>query len=138
MTHLILTHSILRWIILPLLLLSIIFAYKNKKSPSLNNKIIYLLTLIFTHTQMLLGFILYYKSNLVQFKSETMSNKIFRFFTVEHSLGMIIAIILITIGYSKFKKEKNHNKIFVYYLIATILIFVSIPWPFRNLDTSWI
>jgi cell division protein FtsW (lipid II flippase) len=138
MTHLILTHSILRWIILPLLLLSIIFAYKNKKSPSLNNKIIYLLTLIFTHTQMLLGFILYYKSNLVQFKSETMSNKIFRFFTVEHSLGMIIAIILITIGYSKFKKEKNHNKIFVYYLIATILIFVSIPWPFRNLATSWI
>ena len=138
MTHLILTHSILRWIILPLLLLSIIFAYKNKKSLSLNNKIIYLLTLIFAHTQMLLGFILYYKSTLVQFKSETMSNKILRFFTVEHSLGMIIAIILITIGYSKFKKEKNHNKIFVYYLIATILIFVSIPWPFRNLATSWI
>lgn len=138
MTHLILTHSILRWIILPLLLLSIIFAYKNKKSPSLNNKIIYLLTLIFTHTQMLLGFILYYKSNLVQFKSETMSNKILRFFTVEHSLGMIIAIILITIGYSKFKKEKNHNKIFAFFLIATIIIFVSIPWPFRNLATSWI
>ena len=138
MTHLILTHSILRWIILPLLLLSIIFAYKNKKSSSLNNKIIYLLTLIFTHTQMLLGFILYYKSDLVQFKSETMSNKIFRFFTVEHSLGMIIAIILITIGYSKFKKEKNHNKILVYYLIATILILVSIPWVFRNLATSWI
>jgi len=138
MTHLILTHSILRWIILPLLLLSIIFAYKNKNSSSLNNKIIYLLTLIFTHTQMLLGFILYYKSDLVQFKSETMSNKIFRFFTVEHSLGMIIAIILITIGYSKFKKEKNHNKIFVYYLIATILILVSIPWVFRNLATSWI
>jgi cell division protein FtsW (lipid II flippase) len=138
MTHLILTHSILRWIILPLLLLSIIFAYKNKNNPSLNNKIIYLLTLIFTHTQMLLGLILYYKSDLVQFKSETMSNKIFRFFTVEHSLGMIIAIILITIGYSKFKKEKNHNKIFVYYLIATILILVSIPWVFRNLATSWI
>jgi len=138
MSHLILTHSVLRWIILPLLLISIIFAYKNKNSLSFNNKIIYLLTLIFTHTQMLLGFVLYFMSSKVQFNSDTMSNKIFRFFTIEHGFGMLISIALITLGYMKFKKQGEHKKIYVYYLIASIIILATIPWPFRNLGTFWI
>ncbi len=67
---------------------------------------------------------------------------ILRFFAVEHTLGMVIAIALITIGYSKSKKaetdEKKFGKIGVFYLIALILILVSIPWPFRTaLGAGW-
>jgi len=87
---------------------------------------------------MLLGFVLYFMSDKVQFLSNTMSNKILRFFTIEHGFGMLISISLITIGYIKFKKQGEHKKIYTYYLIAGIIIFITIPWPFRDLGTFWI
>ena len=101
-------------------------------------KMIYLIGLIFSHTQLLIGIVLYFISNKVVFSSETMGDKIVRFFTVEHSLGMILSIILITIGYSKSKKMQSHRKIAWFYSIALLLIIVSIPWPFRDLGVfNW-
>jgi hypothetical protein len=55
---------------------------------------------------------------------------------------MLIAIVLITLGYSKSKKgttdAEKFKPIKVYYLIAFILIVASIPWPFRTaLGGSW-
>jgi len=65
-----------------------------------------------------------------------------RFYSVEHLAGMLIAIILITIGYSSAKRLKEDRlkfkKIFTFYLIGLILILASIPWPFRSeLGGSW-
>ena len=59
-----------------------------------------------------------------------------RFWMVEHLTGMLIAIILITLGYSKMKKgsdEQGKNKsIKVFYTIALIIILLTIPWPFKE------
>jgi hypothetical protein len=57
--------------------------------------------------------------------------------------GMILAIALATIAYSKSKKIEDHNKkhriVMMGYTFALIIILASIPWPFRtNLGvTTW-
>jgi hypothetical protein len=74
----------------------------------------------------LVGLALYAISPKVQF-SATMSNGMLRFYTIEHTVMMLIAVILITIGHRSeiLKFQKNW-----YYLIALAIILV-IPWPFR-------
>ena len=65
-----------------------------------------------------------------------MSDKILRFWAVEHITGMLIAIILITIGRATSKKNisdrAKHTRTFWFYLFALILILASVPWPFRE------
>ena len=132
-------HSLNRYVLLALLLVVIVTSYQkwkgNKEYTKQDDKL-NLLTFIFTHIQLLIGLVLYFKSGFVQFGENTMTNKIIRFFTVEHLVGMLIAIALITIARIKGKKildaAKRHKLTFTYYLIALILIFASIPWPFRS------
>jgi hypothetical protein len=61
-----------------------------------------------------------------------MTNPAYRFIFVEHPVGMIIAIILITIGKGSAKKNisdiKKHKRSANLYLIALIIIMASIPW----------
>lgn len=137
-------HSFSRYAILILLITAIVISYrkwKGKQAYTNQDDKLNLVTFIFTHLQLLGGLYLYLNSDFVKFNEYTMSNKIFRFFTVEHLLGMLIAIALITIVRIKLKKIKDdttkHKKTFVYYLIALILILVSIPWPFRGLGQDW-
>ena len=133
-------HSGLRWLVLLSVLTAIIVSIFNLQRSEIQKKqkMIYLIGLIFSHTQLLIGIVLYFTSNKVVFSSGIMGDKIVRFFTVEHSLGMILSIILITIGYSKSKKMQSHRKIAWFYSIALLLIIVSIPWPFRDLGVfNW-
>jgi len=58
---------------------------------------------------------------------EVMKNASQRFFAVEHTFTMIIAIALITVGGVSVRKGKSNAKWF--YLIALILILMRIPWP---------
>ena len=55
-----------------------------------------------------------------------------RFVTVEHPLMMVIGVALITIGKIKAKKiedvAKANKTIFLYFLIAFILIAIRTPW----------
>ena len=137
-------HSGLRWILLVLLVVSIVNAYKkwkgNEDFTAIDNKLS-LFTLITAHIQLLLGLGLFFTSIKVALSGLDMSNAIARFFTVEHTLGMLIAIVLITLGRIQSKKildsALKHKKIFTMFLIALILILVSIPWPFRNLGSAW-
>lgn len=139
LTH---AHSGLRWLVLLFLVLAIVTAWSNwsKKTDYPAGKFP-LLGLIFTHIQLILGFILYFISPKVQFTSGVMKDSLLRFYTVEHLSLMLIAIILITVGYSKAKKAApaaiGHKTIFTYYLIGLVLILVSIPWPFRGLGAGW-
>ncbi|HEY6977605.1 MAG TPA: hypothetical protein VH396_15010 [Chitinophagaceae bacterium] len=59
-----------------------------------------------------------------------------RFFAVEHITAMLIAVILIHIGKAQAKKpisdRAKHRRTVLYYLIALIIILVSIPWPFMQ------
>jgi heme A synthase len=139
-------HSGLRWVVLALLLFAILNAYKGwreKKSYTPKDKKIHLFAMIFVHIQVLIGLLSYYL-NLgakVQF-SNVMKNDVLRFFTVEHMTMMLLALVVITIGFSRSKKinetPKRFRFIFITYLIGLGLILAGIPWPFREeLGAGW-
>lgn len=145
MSFLLHAHSGLRWIILILLVVAIFnaLAKKNSGTYSKGDKMINLFTMISLHIQLLVGFGLYFISNKVSFHDGWMgdANGFFRFYGLEHLVGMLIAIAVITIGRKKAEAQelpaKKHGKIIVWYLIGLIIIFASIPWPFRsNLGVS--
>jgi hypothetical protein len=141
-------HSGFRWIVLFLLIFSIINAFKGwkgKKNYTVKDKKLHLFTMISVHIQVLIGFVSFYLNwgGKVNFSTMGESSTI-RFFTVEHSSMMLMALILITIGFSKSKKiietPLKFKKIFITYLIGLIIILGAIPWPvpIRNLGvTGW-
>ena len=97
-----------------------------------------LFALIVTHIQIILGLFLYiYSPNAMgAIKSSgmgtVMKDSLLRFSSVEHPLMMIIAVVLITIGYSNHKKKEESNAKFktlaIFYSIALVLVLSRIPW----------
>lgn len=61
-----------------------------------------------------------------------MKNSVLRLNAVEHPMMMIIAVILITVGYSKQKKKLVSNgkfkTIVIFYILALIVILGRLPW----------
>ena len=138
------THSGLRWLVLATLIIAIVNSIGKTRGGitySKKDKRKALFALIFTHLQFVIGLVLYFISPKVVFDAASMKSDVLRFFLVEHVSLMVVAIILITIGYSRAKRTamdgKKFKSILVYYLIGLILILASIPWPFRNLGGSW-
>lgn len=131
-------HSGWRWIVLVLLVSAILYAFANKNK---YHQKINLFALIATHVQLILGLLLFFISPKVQFSEGFMKNPISRFYTVEHTVLMLLAILLITLGYAKAKRASNigiaNKNIRLYYGLGLILILISIPWPFRNLGAGW-
>jgi membrane protein DedA with SNARE-associated domain len=70
-----------------------------------------------------------------------MKDAMSRFFLVEHTSMMILAIVVISVGYIRAKKiapeKQAFKRIFWAYLIGLILILASIPWPFMGYGTRW-
>lgn len=139
LTH---AHSGLRWVAIILLLLAIINAFTAKTFEK-KHKMINLFTMITLHTQLIIGLVQYFiTSGKVKFFDGWMKEAAFRFYGMEHLMGMLIAIVLITVGYSKSKRGTTDSEKFkpikLFYLIGFILIIASIPWPFRTaLGGSW-
>jgi uncharacterized membrane protein len=130
---LLLLHSGFRYIVMVLILLAILQSlagWFGQKEYTEGNRKLNLFALISAHTQLLIGLVLYFKSPFVKFAKETMHEATARYWTVEHISMMIFAIILITIGHSKSKKEilavSKHRTIAIFYLLAIIVVVVSI------------
>ena len=126
-------HSGFRYIVFILVVVAIIqslLGVIGKKPYTDLNRKVNLFALISAHTQLLIGIILFFISPNVQFNSGTMKNDITRYYTVEHWVMMLIAIVLITIGYSRSKKiilpESKHKTIATFYIIAFIIIIGAI------------
>jgi hypothetical protein len=68
--------------------------------------------------------------------SEVMKNGAFRFFAIEHPVGMIVAIALITIAHSTTKKDlphaTKHKRMLLLQFVALLAIMAIVPWPFRE------
>lgn len=97
-----------------------------------------LFALIVSHIQLLIGLILFFVSpNAMKRISsmgmgEVMKDSNLRLYVMEHPMMTIIAIILITIGYSKHKKrvesKRKFNTIAIFYIIAFVLMLSRIPY----------
>lgn len=133
-------HNILRWIILFFLVLNLIrhFAAINKPFNG-TDKQLGLWLMIAAHITFLIGLYQWFAGmfgfqNLMnKGVSAVMQNSEYRFFAIEHTAGMIIAIALITFARGIYRKEltdgKKHRRCITLYLLSLVIILASIPWP---------
>jgi len=129
-------HSGLRYVVLALLLAAIFVAFSKRSTPNAPYSKVYLFAMISAHIQLLLGLILYAMNWGAKVNFSMMSEKVIRFYSVEHITGMLIAIVMITMANAQGKKQ-NHSRVLMYCILALIVIVASIPWPFRNLGGNW-
>jgi heme A synthase len=130
-------HSHTRWLVLVAALAAIIIPILNAKSGKIQ-KLPALLFLIFCDIQLLAGLMLYFGESpfgIAAFENgmgHVMKTGQLRKIAVEHFTLMLIALTLVHIGYSKFKKAENSEKAkkvsLVFFGIALILILAGIPW----------
>jgi uncharacterized membrane protein len=134
-------HSLLRWLILLSIVYSIFLAFrgwlKNRRFTNYDNWI-RIITVSFVHIQLIIGIWLYFISPIVAYFlknfSESLHQTQLRFFGMEHITMMLIGISLVTIGSSIARRKKNDKEKFkaiaIWYSIAFVVIFTSIPWAF--------
>lgn len=134
-------HSLFRWLILVSILYAVYRGYKgwlgNRTFTKHDNQVRHI-TATIAHIQLIIGVWIYFLSPLVSYflqnYSEAVKIRGIRFFGMEHSLMMLLAIVIITFG-SAFAKRKTTDRekfktMALYYTIALIIILISIPWPF--------
>ena len=132
-----LAHSLLRYAVL----LTLVFAFfvnlrgVLQQRPILTGeRTITILAMVLCHVQLVIGIILlamYWNS----FNNPDTA-AFGRFIKFEHSVPMVLAIALITIGRVLSKRAQDERtkqmRIVVFYGLGLALILASIPWPFRN------
>jgi hypothetical protein len=138
-TFLLALHNLLRWVILLLLLVNIIrhFVAINRPFGAIDKKL-GLWLMIAAHIQLLIGLYEWFAGalGLKAFMANgggVMKDSNLRFFAVEHTVSMLVAIVLITVARGIFRKQlpdaKKHRRCILLYVIALVLILAMIPWP---------
>lgn len=125
-------------LMLVLATLNAIVGYFGKRSYGPWDFRVSLFTIIVTHLQLVIGIVMFFVSSKVLWFQDgldvgaIMSNDTLRLYNVEHPLMMIIAVVLITIGYSKHKKKLSSAGKFktlsIFYTLALIAVLAMIPW----------
>ncbi|GAB3654394.1 hypothetical protein GCM10028791_25050 [Echinicola sediminis] len=113
---------------------SLIGALSNKDFTDKDRKF-GLIGLIPAHIQLLAGLLIYFISPL-GFSNlsggNAMGDPVSRLYALEHPLINILAIVLITVGYSRAKKlsvsKARFRSLYMFYGIALLLILSRIPW----------
>jgi len=125
------------WAYLALLVLAIavinaILGFTAKREFLSKDRKIALFALIFTHIQLVLGLVVYFVSPMGKAALGEMKNAALRLTSLEHPLINILAIVIITIGWSKHKKLSASTAKFktfmIFYGIGLALILSRIPW----------
>ena len=138
-------HNLLRWVILLLIIIAIVrhlvgmtgnkpFTAKDRRTATF--------MMISANVQFLIGLYQWFFGpwgfKLIQSTpfGEIMKNATYRFWVIEHSLMMLIAVALISIGRGAAKKNipdvSKHRRGFWFFLIALIVILAAVPWPGRE------
>jgi hypothetical protein len=128
-------HSGWAYIALLLLVVAVVAAFAgmfSKKEFTAKDRKIALFALIAIHIQLLIGLIVYFVSPLGFASLGQMSDKALRLTSLEHPVINIIAITLITVGWSKHKKLTTSASKFktfsIFYGLGLVLILSKIPW----------
>lgn len=143
---LLVVHNALRWLVLGSLLIALSSSYSGWLRGRMYRPIDQTLRVIATsiaHTQLLVGFYLYTQSPIVsyywKFSPDASQSTEFRFFSLIHISLMVTAVVVMTIGSSKAKRQPTVQQKFkttaIYFSITLLLILIAIPWPFSPLAT---
>lgn len=142
---LLLLHSYLRWAVVILAVLTIVKALLGLSQQTAfadGDRKAGLFFMISCDVQLLIGLILYFgvsplmESVFADFGA-AMKSAPLRYFAVEHLLTMIIAWVLVHVGYAKVKKglgkAATHRTALIFYGVAFLLMMSRIPWTDRPL-----
>ncbi len=131
-------HSYWAYLVVALLIFTVISAIINaKKEYKDTNLRLALFTLIVSHIQLIIGFGWYFMSPVYKvIKADgmgvVMKDGTLRLLAVEHPIMMLLAIIFITIGFSKHKKKTTDaakfKTIIIWYGLALAFVLIRIPW----------
>jgi len=133
-------HSYLAYIVLAVLIVAVVNAIMgfsgNKLFTLEKDYRISLFALIFAHLQLLMGLVLYFISpnglNAIRTLGMGGLNSAARLLAVEHPFVNILAVILITIGWSRHKKILEAKGKFkttaIFYGLGLLLFLSRIPW----------
>jgi len=137
-------HSTFRWLVLLSLLYAVFRAYKGYFSQKVFSKpdnSVRHWTATIAHIQLVLGITIYSQSPIIKYFwknfDEAKESFDLLFFGLIHIFLMLLSIILITVGSAISKRKEADNEKFktmlIYFLIALLIIFIAIPWPFSPL-----
>jgi heme A synthase len=128
-------HSGWAYVVILLLViatLNALMGYLSKKEFTAKDKKIALFALIVTHLQLLIGLILYFVSPNGHQSLSNISDSQARLTALEHPFAAILAIILITIGWSRHKKtlasDLKFKLILIFYGLGLLLLLGRLPW----------
>ena len=135
-------HSLMRWVALILLLVATVQAWRGWRGQLAwtdSSKRLGLFTMISMDIQLLIGLIVFAGSDLIKVAmasmGEAMRNPELRFFAVEHTAMMVVAIALVHVGYARAKRAMDdasrHKAVAIYFGLALVAVVAAIPWPFR-------
>ena len=134
-------HSLLAYVVLIILVLAVANAFKGWLTKaeffSLGRDFrLSLFALILSHMQLLIGLVVYFVSanglNAIQTLGMGGLSPAARLLALEHTTINILALVLITIGWSKHKKKMEATDKFktiaIFYGLGLLLILSRIPW----------
>ena len=143
MQVLLVLHNLIRWFIIIFAFWTVIGALSgltSKREYKVSDGRSNFFFMLGMDIQLLIGLILYFTSGWfesLKHMGESMKDPMLRFFTIEHSLMMIIAWILVHAGRVSVKKAltstAKFKKTLLFFGIALLLIIIAIPWPFREM-----
>lgn len=142
---LIFLHSLTRWFVVISLVYAIYRAYsgfKFQKTFSKADNSIRHWTATIAHVQLIIGILVYTQSPTISYfwkhTKTALHNWDVTFYSLIHALLMLLAIVVLTIGSAKAKRMQTDREKFrtmlIWFLVAFILIFIAIPWPFSPLS----
>lgn len=139
-SHLIAFHGLLRWVVLLAALAAIFVAlsgWSGTKPAGPNLRRFSLIFVIAMDIELLIGLYLYFVASPITRAAlanigEAMKYKEPRFFTVEHTLLMLLAVVCAHIGGALSRKGttdlKKHRGAAIAYIISVLFILAGIPW----------
>lgn len=142
MQALLVFHNLIRWFILIFgiwTVLNAINGLASKKEYAASDSRSNFFFMLSMDIQLLVGLALYFTGgwfDRLQHMGESMKDPYLRFFTMEHSVTMIAAWVLVHVGRVIVKKATTSNgkfkKSLIYFGISLLLILIGMPWPFRE------
>lgn len=142
---LIFLHSLTRWLVVISLLIAIYRGYAgfkfHRKFTATDNAVRHW-TATIAHVQLIIGILVYTQSPAIRYfwkhTREALQNRDITFYSLIHASVMLLAIVLVTIGSAKAKRMQTDadkfRTMFLWFFIAFILIFLTVPWPFSPLS----
>lgn len=139
-------HSLVRWLVLASLIFAMFRSYRGwlteREFTRLDNSVRHW-TATIAHIQLILGLGLYFVSPITHYFLHNFRDAVhlreIRFFGMEHNLMMFIAIVLITIGSAKAKRQQTGPEKFktmsIWFSIGFLVILSSVPWAFSPLTS---